>query len=204
MAATKPADILETYQRLVKQGKTGKASTWSNRTLERALGWAALADKALASDQSSPNSLLRALVLSPLASPEVVSTCENHLSRTELEQIQIEKAESQRVCVEELPKRLKYAKLDEDELMLRVAAKKINQDCCKNHLLRQKLERQARLGHQPSLKILLKLASCNKIDHWSISTALAVWPVIRRLLPEDSIALARQQNREFALMLDSS
>jgi len=181
MAATKPADILETYQ---------KASTWSNRTLERALGWAALADKALAADQSSPNSkvsLLRALVLNPLASPEVVSTCENHLSRTELEQIQIEKAESQRVCVEELPKRLKYAKLDEDELMLRVAAKKINQDCSKNHLLRQKLERQARLGHQPSLKILLKLASCNKIDHWSISTALAVWPVIRRLLPEDSI-----------------
>lgn len=74
-------EIVKTFEKLVAQATTSKVSGWSARTLSRAVGWAALAERTPAySGRSAKTSLLIALGTNPSCPPEVLAEVDSQLN----------------------------------------------------------------------------------------------------------------------------
>jgi hypothetical protein len=172
-----PQAVLETFTKLVAQAKTTKVSAWSNRTIQRALGWASLSERSKKwPDGEKPKIIfLSAVVLNPSTTPDLKNFCIEQIDeiagdRSRSNQVRSEYDENEKYCTKQLPKRLKQAKIDDEEVAKRIAAEHL-ENCCENNVdLQLKILSRAKAGHAWYLEAIVRIAAVNKKpNHWSSS-----------------------------------
>lgn len=130
-------EILQTYQRLLSQAKSNKITAWSTRTLDRALGWGALAGKISRSTaEDHPETLLlEALLENPCCPLPVFDTCQHRYvqlcGKGKLDELLKTNLSSVELC-ERTATELADWEISITSILKRVLAKEALDRCCSN------------------------------------------------------------------------
>lgn len=201
------AEVLTTYQKLFNQTQTPRVSTWSGKTLEKALGWASLADrtKKWSDDQKPRLTLLTSLVENPFTSDALREQCERGLDEGVLKQTLERRKIALHSCERELPKWVRQSGISEDELIKRVAAREVARRCRRDPASRSSLIHNATDGHAFSLEVIVRIAANNESeDDWIYGNVGSIASGIRRSVDPELLRRTCQTNVRFGGVMKSN
>jgi len=167
------AEVLATFNKLLSQAKTDKVSAWSNRTVEKALGWANLAERARSwPEMRQPRlCILSTLVENPCLPEGVRAICVQQLAELPQGKVVLQQSDNDiklrdDIVRRQLPKRLRYAGIVEDELVKRAACEEVRERLRGKPNLAEVLEKHATEGHPWTLELINRLAATG--DSWAV------------------------------------